>query len=125
MDWEAEYSHSKARRTGLVAERSYSRKNDNNDDELMFNNIDGDVGRNDSRRRADKDVGLDNGGNTRERFESEEEPKETPLEQLTRHWMNERHAPDILSAQENLLAQLLDHLRRQVGLSPSSLIISD
>jgi len=43
----------------------------------------------------------------------EEEPKGTPLEQLTRHWMNERHAPDILPAQENLLASLLDHLRRQ------------
>lgn len=41
--------------------------------------------------------------------------RETPLEQLTRHWMNERHAPDILPAQEELLASLLDHLRRQVG----------
>lgn len=40
---------------------------------------------------------------------------ETPLEQLIRHWMNERHAPDILPAQEELLASLLDHLRRQVG----------
>ena len=44
----------------------------------------------------------------------EEEPLGTPLEQLTRHWMNERHAPDILSAQEDLLTNLLDHLRRQV-----------
>lgn len=39
---------------------------------------------------------------------------ETPLEQLTRHWMNERHAPDILPAQEALLSTLLDHIRRQV-----------
>ncbi|KAF8621963.1 hypothetical protein AX15_007391 [Amanita polypyramis BW_CC] len=38
---------------------------------------------------------------------------ETPLEQLTRHWMNERNAPDILPAQEFLLNHLLDHLRRQ------------
>jgi hypothetical protein len=38
----------------------------------------------------------------------------TPLEQLIGHWMNERHAPDILPAQETLLAHLLDHLRRQV-----------
>ncbi|TFK38458.1 hypothetical protein BDQ12DRAFT_605697 [Crucibulum laeve] len=38
---------------------------------------------------------------------------ETPLEKLTRHWMNERHAPDILPAQEDLLGTLLDHLRRQ------------
>ncbi|KJA17328.1 hypothetical protein HYPSUDRAFT_1103641 [Hypholoma sublateritium FD-334 SS-4] len=43
----------------------------------------------------------------------EEDVVETPLEQLTRHWMNERHAPDILPAQEALLAALLDHLRRQ------------
>jgi len=39
----------------------------------------------------------------------------TPLEQLMRHWTNERHSPDILPAQEELLANLLDHLRRQVG----------
>lgn len=39
---------------------------------------------------------------------------ETPLEQLMRHWTNERHCPDILPAQEELLANLLDHLRRQV-----------
>ncbi|KIJ98889.1 hypothetical protein K443DRAFT_103217 [Laccaria amethystina LaAM-08-1] len=38
---------------------------------------------------------------------------ETPLEQLTRHWLNERHAPDILPAQEELLSGMLDHLRRQ------------
>jgi GINS complex subunit 4 len=41
---------------------------------------------------------------------------ETPLEQLMRHWTNERHSPDILPAQEELLGNLLDHLRRQVGL---------
>ena len=42
------------------------------------------------------------------------ESQGTPLEQLARHWMNERHAPDILIAQEDLLTNLLDHLRRQV-----------
>jgi len=42
------------------------------------------------------------------------EADETPLEQLIRHWMNERNAPDILPAQEFLLNRLLDHLRRQV-----------
>ena len=42
------------------------------------------------------------------------ESDETPLEQLIRHWMNERNAPDILPAQEFLLTRLLDHLRRQV-----------
>ncbi|THV03908.1 GINS complex, Sld5 component [Dendrothele bispora CBS 962.96] len=41
------------------------------------------------------------------------EDEETPLQKLMRHWMNERHAPDILPAQEELLASLLDHIRRQ------------
>lgn len=41
--------------------------------------------------------------------------EETELQQLIRHWVNERHAPDILPGQENLLASLLDHIRRQVG----------
>lgn len=48
----------------------------------------------------------------------EPEREETPLEQLIRHWMNERHAPDILPAQEALLSSILDHLRRQVLSSP-------
>lgn len=43
--------------------------------------------------------------------------RETPIEQLVRHWMNERHAPDILPAQEELVVALLDHLRRQVGIA--------
>ncbi|KAJ3504360.1 hypothetical protein NMY22_g17952 [Coprinellus aureogranulatus] len=42
---------------------------------------------------------------------------QTPLEQMMRHWLNERHAPDILPAQEELLAGLLDHLRVQVSTS--------
>lgn len=40
--------------------------------------------------------------------------EETPLEQLTRHWLNERHSPEILEVQNELLAKLLDHVRRQV-----------
>lgn len=47
-------------------------------------------------------------------------PDETPLEQLTRHWMNERHAPDILPAQDVLLSSLLDHIRRQVRIRSQS-----
>ncbi|KAI0631542.1 GINS complex Sld5 component [Trametes polyzona] len=39
--------------------------------------------------------------------------EETPLQQLIRHWMNERHAPDILPGQELLLGRLLDHIRKQ------------
>ncbi len=42
--------------------------------------------------------------------------EETSLQQLIRHWMNERHAPDILPAQEHLLGRLLDHIRKQVSL---------
>lgn len=45
----------------------------------------------------------------------EEEQGETPLQQLIRHWINERQAPDILPIAENVLSGLLDHIRRQVG----------
>lgn len=51
----------------------------------------------------------------------EQEDNDTPLSQLTRHWMNERHAPDILPAQEELLSSLLDHIRRQVCVFLSAL----
>lgn len=44
-----------------------------------------------------------------------EEEEETPLQQLIRHWMNERHSPDILPNEGELLAGLLDHIRSQVG----------
>jgi len=37
----------------------------------------------------------------------------TPLQQLIRHWQNERHAPEILPGQEPVLNALLDHIRRQ------------
>lgn len=50
------------------------------------------------------------------RVEDEEQIEETPLEQLTRHWMNERHAPDLLPRQEVLLASLLDHIHRQTNI---------
>ena len=45
----------------------------------------------------------------------EEDEEETPLQQLIRHWMNERHAPDVLPIAEDVLSGLLDHIRRQVG----------
>jgi len=116
MDWEEEYNRSKAGRTDSV-EHPFQGENNFNDDQ---------PGRNDDAHGAGHRE-LGDGGRMRERVEllSEEEPKGTPLEQLSRHWMNERHAPDILPAQENLLAHLLDHLRRQVGLVTSSLISSD
>ncbi|KAA1470796.1 GINS complex Sld5 component [Dentipellis sp. KUC8613] len=39
--------------------------------------------------------------------------EETQLQQLIRHWMNERHAPDILPIQGDVLGRLLDHILRQ------------
>ncbi len=45
--------------------------------------------------------------------------EETPFQQLIRHWMNERHAPDILPGQEMLLGRLLDHIRKQVSVQSS------
>ena len=39
---------------------------------------------------------------------------ETLFQQLVRHWLNERHAPDILPIQAGVLSTLLDHIRRQV-----------
>ncbi len=41
--------------------------------------------------------------------------EETAFQQLIRHWMNERHAPDILPGQEMLLGRILDHVRKQVS----------
>lgn len=41
-------------------------------------------------------------------------PPETVFQQLIRHWLNERHAPDILPVQAEVLGALLDHIRRQV-----------
>ncbi|KAK7028267.1 DNA replication complex GINS protein SLD5 [Favolaschia claudopus] len=58
------------------------------------------------------DINL-NAGQPKPPEEEEPLPEQTPLEQLTRHWMNERHAPDILPAQDVLLSSLLDHIRRQ------------
>ena len=45
----------------------------------------------------------------------EEDEEETPLQQLIRHWMNERHVPDVLPIAEDVLPRLLDRIRRQVG----------
>lgn len=47
---------------------------------------------------------------------------ETPLQQLIRHWIDERNCPDILPAQEELLVNILDHIRRQVGYNSIVLI---
>ncbi|CCL98491.1 uncharacterized protein FIBRA_00489 [Fibroporia radiculosa] len=44
---------------------------------------------------------------------AQEIAEETPFQKLIRHWMNERHAPDILPGQEILLGRILDHVRKQ------------
>jgi GINS complex subunit 4 len=113
MDWDIEYERSKAGRTDPRAGPSFSGRDD---DEVLLDN---------ETRRGEGPVDNSNEGTRGGRVDliPEEEPTGTPLEQLTRHWMNERHAPDILPAQENLLAHLLDHLRRQVSLSIPTLII--
>lgn len=49
--------------------------------------------------------------------------EETSFQQLIRHWMNERHAPDILPGQEALLGGLLDHIRKQVSFGLSWCLI--
>ena len=46
-----------------------------------------------------------------------EDTNETLFQQFIRHWMNERHAPDILPAQDVLLGRLLDHVKKQVSYS--------
>ena len=45
---------------------------------------------------------------------AQEDAEETTFQQFIRHWMNERHAPDILPSQEMLLGRILDHIRKQV-----------
>jgi GINS complex subunit 4 len=66
----------------------------------------------------DDDVPM---GDARDEREQERESRgwgeieeKTTLQQLLRHWTNERHAPDILPVQDMLLSGLLDHIRRQV-----------
>ena len=43
-----------------------------------------------------------------------EEKDETPLAQLMRSWLNERHSPDLLAGEEAIVGRLLDHVRKQV-----------
>ncbi|KAF9530665.1 hypothetical protein CPB83DRAFT_850071, partial [Crepidotus variabilis] len=104
MDWDEEYELLKAGRLPPPGNASSSRPRrpiDNDDDVQMAGpNV----------QPEDDDEGKFLG---RPDAFPEDEPKDTPLDRLIRHWMNERHCPDILPAQEDLLAHLLDHLRRQ------------
>lgn len=100
MDWGRDYELLKSGGLSDEAGPSFNRRNENEEDPFGDPMMVADV----ENRGAD--------------IFPEEEYQGTPLEQLTRHWMNERHAPDILPAQEDLLTNLLDHLRRQVRLKP-------
>ena len=62
----------------------------------------------------DHDVPMPDPDPDQDSFLLQVDANESPLQQLIRHWINERHAPDILPAQEQLLAGLLDHIRKQV-----------
>ena len=105
MDWDAQYELLKAGKAIPQAGPSYTVRNESNiDDDDMRPVLPGRDPEDEPERRRTNFI-LD-----------EEETVTTPLERLTRHWMNERHAPDILPAQEDLLMNLLDHLRRQVRL---------
>ena len=52
-------------------------------------------------------------------------PPESLFQQLVRHWLNERHAPDILPTQAEILSALLDHIRRQVRAIPPPRRLTD
>lgn len=124
MDWDEIYDREKAQGVGggqsffesEGASSSSGRRNNNalaglDDDDDM--DMDGIVpGRNPPPAGG---MGIRRGGGERRGdLFPENETVETPLEKLTRHWVNERYAPDILPAQEELLGGLLDHLRVQV-----------
>ncbi|KAI0804574.1 GINS complex Sld5 component [Irpex lacteus] len=63
----------------------------------------------------DDDIRLWGGGADAPAIIPQDTAEETSLQKLIRYWMNERHAPDILPAQEMLLGRLLDHIRKQSG----------
>lgn len=85
------------------------------DDEYFFTRLDhGDNAFQNRLRSAPRD-NDDPGDVPMPLLEDEEQEIETPLQRIIRHWMNERHAPDILPVAEDVLSGLLDHIRRQVG----------
>jgi len=102
MDWDEEFERIKSGRPVPVAGPSSIAQNRNNDDNIFNVPPRGAIPASPQVQERRPDVFP------------EEQGTDTPLEKLTRHWMNERHAPDILPAQEDLLMSLLDHLRRQV-----------
>ncbi|KAH9475171.1 DNA replication complex GINS protein sld5 [Psilocybe cubensis] len=108
MDWDEEYELIKSGRAVPQAGPSFAARDD--DEDNIFND---DNGRASNARQQRTPAPAPAQPDREPDFYPEEAEQNTPLEQLTRHWLNERHAPDILPAQEDLLMNLLDHLRRQ------------
>lgn len=92
VDWEAEYQ------SGRLLSRTAD-----GDDEMLVDTQDDPTART---FFTDDDDGAD--------FLQAGPSTGTPIQQLTRHWMNERHSPDILPSQPELLGSVLDHIRQQV-----------
>ncbi|KAJ3778166.1 Sld5-domain-containing protein [Lentinula raphanica] len=112
MDWEAQYNSGVFEaNTAALARSSKTRKSKNDALALDSDNEDQDVTMASASASAHT--------STRARLPSAApdiyipEDEESLVSQLTKHWLNERHAPDILPAQEELLASLLDYIRRQ------------
>ncbi|RXW19413.1 hypothetical protein EST38_g6436 [Candolleomyces aberdarensis] len=128
MDWDEIYDHEQAQgvqgdqsffESGAGGASSSRRPNDAlagmDDDDNMDDPMGGIV--QGKQPAGGGGMGLRRGGAGRGDLFSEDDKAGTPLEKLTRHWVNERYAPDILPAQEELLGGLLDHLRVQVFVS--------
>ena len=130
MDWDEIYDREQAQgvqggqsffESGAGGASSSRRPNDAlagmDDDDDMDDPMAGIVPGNQPSRTGGGGMGIGRGGGGRGDLFPEDDTPETPLEKLTRHWVNERYAPDILPAQEELLGGLLDHLRVQVSYS--------
>lgn len=109
-NWDLEYER------GLMGPGGRSAATANNNVLGLDDDDDGDVRMDLAPPAGGAGGGGSMAGNSSGMFDDGDELEDTPLQQLIRHWMNERHSPDILPAQEDLLAGLLDHLRLQVRL---------
>lgn len=82
---------------------------EDDDDIAFFSNIGS------SRRAQNASIGASVPASNDARVDEMDE-HETPLQELIRHWMNERHSPSILPIRQILLAGLLDHVRSQANI---------
>jgi hypothetical protein len=118
MDWEAEFTRGSSSSATLVNSNKRSGGASSSRPNAMPSLID--------RARSSSAMAIDEDDEDTQGFRSSSTAvnpggmaldigvSDTPLEQLMRHWLNERHSPEILPAQDVLLGNLLDHVRRQV-----------